>query len=293
MLKSLKLKMEKENFKMVQKTVNLVMAVANDNGNGYAKTYCQFEDGSNNTTITPSLYAPAIGKSIPDLSDVNFKNLNSNMDVIIKSPALKKSSEYLVGEAAATSSNLTDYNVEANTGKATPDMSIIIPATKIAYAALEHVIAQNNGIPKNYLYTFPTRSRKLMTPAITDYYSKHPGQSIYSRQGMLYQPILENNINPNLLLQLLFAKHHYYRYLYNFFTTNKISKTDNPIYSSLTYLSSRAFPILNKHLKSYNIKLQAISSPYRSIPPNHPFDPTKYLYLPDATNPIKRTKISF
>lgn len=280
MLKSLKLKMEKENFKMVQKTVNLVMAVANDNGNGYAKTYCQFEDGSNNTTITPSLYAPAIGKSIPDLSDVNFKNLNSNMDVIIKSPALKKSSEYLVGEAAATSSNLTDYNVEANTGKATPDMSIIIPATKIAYAALEHVIAQNNGIPKNYLYTFPTRS-------------KHPGQSIYSRQGMLYQPILENNINPNLLLQLLFAKHHYYRYLYNFFTTNKISKTDDPIYSSLTYLSSRAFPILNKHLKSYNIKLQAISSPYRSIPSNHPFDPTKYLYLPDATNPIKRTKISF
>lgn len=51
MLKSLKLKMEKENFKMVQKTVNLVMAVANDNGNGYAKTYCQFEDGSNNTTL--------------------------------------------------------------------------------------------------------------------------------------------------------------------------------------------------------------------------------------------------
>ena len=208
-MKSLKLKIEKENFKMVQKTVNLVMAVANDNGNGYAKTYCQFEDGSNNTTITPSLYAPAIGESIPDLSDVNLKNLNSNMDVIIKSPALKKSSEYLVGEAAATSSNLTDYNVEANTGKATPDMSIIIPATKIAYAALEHVITQNNGIPNTINVTLPY----YITCLPIAEFSNHNRRELLSKKlSKGKHTVLIKNLNHDVKVIITFSKENTYVY---------------------------------------------------------------------------------
>ena len=133
---------------MTKKTVNLVMAVANDSGNGYSKTYFQFEDDSNSISVTPSLYAPVTTTdSIPNLDDMDTESYN-NMDVIIKSPTLKTTSEYLVGQAAMASGNsLMDYNVEANTGKATPDISIIVPLAKIAYAALNQYIKNTHSIP--------------------------------------------------------------------------------------------------------------------------------------------------
>ena len=135
---------------MTKKTSNLVMAVANDNGNGWAKTYCQFEDGTGNTTITPSLYAPVSKhETIPDLEESNeVQDFNDNMDVLIKSPSLKTTSEYLVGKAAINSgNNLIDYNVEANLGKVTPDISMIMPLAKIAYAALNHILSVDKYIP--------------------------------------------------------------------------------------------------------------------------------------------------
>lgn len=133
---------------MAKKTINLVMSVANDSGNGYSKTYFQFEDGSHSNSVTPSLYAPTTtSDSIPNLDDMDTDSYN-NMDVVIKSPALKTTSEYLVGQAAMASGNsLMDYNVEANTGKATPDISIIIPLTKIAYAAFNHQVKNTHSIP--------------------------------------------------------------------------------------------------------------------------------------------------
>ena len=134
---------------MIKKTVNLVMSVANDSGNGYSKTYCQFEDSSSSVSITPSLYAPiSTSERMPNLDDLKFQESNNNMDVVIKSSALKVVGEYLVGQAAITSGNyLMDYNVEANTGKAAPDISIIIPVTKIAYAALTHEFNKTHNIP--------------------------------------------------------------------------------------------------------------------------------------------------
>ena len=133
----------------MKNTKNLVMAVANDSGNGFSKTYTQFEDGTNSTTVTPSLYANVSGKeTIPELGRIDLGELDNNMDVMIKSPALKTASELLVGKAAVNSGNaVTAYNVEANTGKAETDITIIIPLVKIAYAALNHVLDQEKNIP--------------------------------------------------------------------------------------------------------------------------------------------------
>lgn len=134
----------------MKKTVNLVMAVANDSGNGYSKTYFQFENGINSTTITPSIYAAIPSKeSIPaELDNTNWGELDNNMDVVVKSPALSSTSELLVGKAAVNSGNtVTTYNVESNMGKAEPDITVIVPIAKIAYAALNHVLAQAKSIP--------------------------------------------------------------------------------------------------------------------------------------------------
>ena len=135
---------------MTKKTVNLVMAVANDGGNGFAKTYTQFENGISSTTITPSLYTPISGQgSIPvELDNTNWGELDNNMDVVIKSSALKSTSELLVGKAAVNSGNtVTTYNVESNMGKAETDITVIVPLVKIAYAALNHVLDQEKNIP--------------------------------------------------------------------------------------------------------------------------------------------------
>lgn len=114
-------------------------------------------------------------------------------------------------------------------------------------------------IPKGCIYAFPLRPRKLLTPAIPKYHLKQYDHPLYE-QGMVYQPVLEDNINPNWLLQLLFAKQRYYRYLYKFFTTGKISASDKTNYSKLTYLTSIAHLSANQYLQLYHIKLQATSS---------------------------------
>lgn len=134
---------------MVKKTVNLTMAVANDNGNGFAKTYLRYEDGSEDINITPSIFAPVSGQGyIPDLDQFNLEDLSKSMEVVIKSPAIKNTSEYLVGDSAINSGNaLKSYNVEANAGKAESDITVIVPLTKIAYAALTHSIARMKNIP--------------------------------------------------------------------------------------------------------------------------------------------------
>lgn len=196
-------------------------------------------------------------------------------------------------------------------------------------------------IPQNSIYSFPARARRLLTPSIPDYYQDHTGQSVFSHmQGMIFQPIIENSINPDLLLQLLFAKQNYYKYLYRFFTTGTISAKDTTNYNSLTYIRSTTYPLINLYLKKAHIQLQnvsprsyqilnkiaekttsakefskqihiqdiplevissifkqipirASSSPYYSTSSSQPcFDPSKYLYLPDQTNPDKRTKIT-
>lgn len=133
----------------MKKTVNLAMAVANDSGNGFAKTYTQFENGISSTTITPSLYTPISGQgSIPvELDNTNWGELDNNMDVVIKSPTLKTTSELLVGTAAVNSGNTVTYNVESNIGKVDPDITLIIPLVKVAYAALNHVLDQEENIP--------------------------------------------------------------------------------------------------------------------------------------------------
>lgn len=134
---------------MTKKTVNLVMAVANDGGNGFAKTYTQFENGINSTTITPSIYAAIPSKeSIPaELDNTNWGELDNNMDVVIKSSTLKTTSELLVGTAAINSGNTVTYNVESNIGKVDPDITLIIPLVKTAYAALNHILAREKSIP--------------------------------------------------------------------------------------------------------------------------------------------------
>ena len=134
---------------MTKKTVNLVMAVANDGGNGFAKTYTQFENGTSSTTITPSLYTPISSQdNIPaELDNTNWGGLDNNMDVVIKSSTLKTTSELLVGTAAINSGNTVTYNVESNIGKVDPDITLIIPLVKTAYAALHHLLAREKSIP--------------------------------------------------------------------------------------------------------------------------------------------------
>lgn len=117
-------------------------------------------------------------------------------------------------------------------------------------------------IPKNYIYSYPIRVRKLLAPAIPAYYKNNPGQSKYSHlQGMVYQPIMEDNINLNWVLHLLFAKKHYYKYLYLFFSTGKISAADNPHnYDTLTYIRSTTYLFLNPYLEKLHIQLKDIPS---------------------------------
>ena len=80
---------------MLKSKVNLVMSIANDSGNGFTKTFCQFADGTNDITVTPSLYASITeNESIPKLAQDLLKIQNTIMDVVLKSPAIKK---YLAG----------------------------------------------------------------------------------------------------------------------------------------------------------------------------------------------------
>lgn len=134
---------------MAKKTINLTMAVANDNGNGFAKTYLQYEDGAEDINITPSIIAPVSGQGrIPSFDQSNITDFNKGMDAVIKSSALQINSEYLIGDSAINSGNaLTSYNVEANAGKTESDVTIIIPLTKIAYGALARTMTKTQSIP--------------------------------------------------------------------------------------------------------------------------------------------------
>ncbi|WP_232786152.1 hypothetical protein, partial [Lactobacillus crispatus] len=58
-------------------------------------------------------------------------------------------------------------------------------------------------------------------------------------------------------------------------------------------LNVQDIPLEVLHAIFHQIPIKAFSSPYNSTLYNNSFDPIKYLYLPDAINPIKRTKISF
>lgn len=134
---------------MVKKTVNLTMTVANDNGNGFSKSYIQFEDGFQQTSITPSIFAPVSGQGrIPSFDQSNIPDFDKGMDAVIKSPALQTTSEYLIGDSAINSGNaLASYNVEANMGKTESNVTIIIPLAKIAYTALVRTMTKTQSIP--------------------------------------------------------------------------------------------------------------------------------------------------
>lgn len=134
---------------MTKKTINLTMAAAIDNGNGFSKSYIQFEDGFKQISITPSIFAPVSGQGrIPSFDQSNITYLDKGMDALIKSPALQLTSEYLIGDSAINSGNaLASYNVEANTGKTESDVTIIIPLAKIAYTALAHTMTKTQSIP--------------------------------------------------------------------------------------------------------------------------------------------------
>lgn len=145
----------------------------------------------------------------------------------------------------------------------------IYQTVKIGYEhSLDTYLDLYEYIPQNYIYSFPARVRRLLVPSIPKYYANNPSQSKFSHlQGMIYQPVIENNINLNLVLHLLFTQHHYYRYLYKFFTAGKISATDNPQnYTHLTYIRSTTYPFINPYLKKLHIQLKNIPSrPYRII----------------------------
>lgn len=146
--------------------------------------------------------------------------------------------------------------------------STVYQTVKIGYEhSLDTYLDLYNDIPRNVIYSFPTRIRKLLIPSIPTYYKNNSGQSIFSqKQGMVYQPILEDNSNPKWLLQLLYAKLHYYNYLYNFFLTGKISASDNANYGNLTYLHSKAYPLLNSYLKRFNVQVKNVpSKSYKSL----------------------------
>lgn len=145
---------------------------------------------------------------------------------------------------------------------------IIYQPIKIGYEhTLDTYLDLNSCIPKNYIYCFPTRSRKLLVPAISDYYQRNPGQPIFSqKQGMIFQPILEDNINPKWLLQLLFARKHYYKYLYNFFKSGTIAASNTAHYEKLTYVNSRAYRIVNSYLQQAHVQLNNNSPrPYQTL----------------------------
>ena len=119
---------------------------------------------------------------------------------------------------------LTLGNMVYNTSPA------IYQTVKVGYEhSLDTYLDLCEYIPQNYIYSFPARVRRLLVPSIPKYYESNPSQSKFSHlQGMIYQPVVEDNINLNLVLHLLFTQYHYYRYLYKFFTAGKISATDNP-----------------------------------------------------------------
>lgn len=145
---------------------------------------------------------------------------------------------------------------------------LIYQQIKIGYEhTLDTYLDLNTCIPQNYIYCFPTRSRELLVPAIPAYYQHNPGQAKFSQQqGMIFQPILEDNVNPKWLLQLLFAKEHYYRYLYSFFTSGAISASDTAHYGKLTYINSRAYRIVNSYLQQAHVQLNNNSPrPYQTL----------------------------
>ena len=144
----------------------------------------------------------------------------------------------------------------------------VYQTVKIGYEhSLDTYLDLYNDIPQNVIYSFPTRTRKLLTPSIPTYYKNNPGQSMFiQKQGMVYQPVLEDNINPRWLLQLLYAKLHYYNYLYKFFLVGRISASDSTNYRKLTYLHSKAYPLFNSYLKRFNVKVKNVPSmPYKSL----------------------------
>src|SRR5699024_2454584 len=104
---------------MAKKTINLTMAAAIDNGNGFSKSYIQFEDGFKQISITPSIFAPVSGQGrIPSFDQSNITDFNKGMDAAIKSPALQINSEYLIGDSAINSGNaLTSYRSEEHTSE--------------------------------------------------------------------------------------------------------------------------------------------------------------------------------
>ena len=158
---------------------------------------------------------------------------------------------------------LTLGNMVYNTSPA------IYQTVKVGYEhSLDTYLDLCEYIPQNYIYSFPARVRRLLVPSIPKYYESNPSQSKFSHlQGMIYQPVVEDNINLNLVLHLLFTQYHYYRYLYKFFTAGKISATDNPQnYTHLTYLRSTTYPFINPYLKKLHIRLKNIPSrPYRIV----------------------------
>src|SRR5699024_18018 len=121
--------------------------------------------------------------------------------------------------------------------------------------------------PKNVIYSFPARVRKLLVPTIPNYYKNNPGQSAFSqKQGMIYQPVLEDNSNPKWLLYLLYSKLHYYNYLYKFFLAGRISASDNADYNDLTYIRSKAYSFLNSYIRGFNTQIKYFPpKPYKRL----------------------------
>lgn len=143
----------------------------------------------------------------------------------------------------------------------------ICQPVKIGYEhTLDTYLDLHTFIPKNYIYCFPTRIRQLLVPAISTY-KNNPQHSIISpKQGMIFQPILEDNVNPKWLLQLLFTREHYYRYLYKFFISGAISGSDTAHYEKLTYVHSRAYRIVNLYLQQAHVQLNNNSPrPYQTL----------------------------
>ncbi len=148
-----------------------------------------------------------------------------------------------------------------------PD-STVYQSVKIGYEhSLDTYLDLYDDIPKNVIYSFPARVRKLLVPTIPNYYKNNPGQSAFSqKQGMIYQPVLEDNSNPKWLLYLLYSKLHYYNYLYKFFLAGRISASDNADYNDLTYIRSKAYSFLNSYIRGFNTQIKYFPpKPYKRL----------------------------
>lgn len=195
---------------MLKSKVNLVMSIANDSGNGFTKTFCQFADGTNDITVTPSLYASITeNESIPKLEQDLLKSQNTIMDVVLKSPAIKNSSEYLVGEAAINKDSSQSYNVNTNEGKASPDISIILPLTKIAYAALNYIKAKKQSIPStinvkiaNYVTCLP----------INEFKNEKNRETLTKRFTKGSHTVTIKNVEPQVQVNISFASSNIFIY---------------------------------------------------------------------------------